>query len=67
MLKIPRDKLPHIYLDCGTEDPLLADNKTFAKMLIDNNITCTIGISPGDIMVPSGLVRWRTRWRLRTQ
>ncbi len=47
VLNIPRDKMPHIYLDCGTEDPLLADNQAFAKLLIDKSIHCTISLAPG--------------------
>src|SRR5262249_37440661 len=46
-LKIPRDKLPHIYLDCGFEDNLYKSNAELAKLLLDNKITHTFGQSPG--------------------
>jgi S-formylglutathione hydrolase FrmB len=47
VLKIPRDKLPHIYLDCGTEDRLLESNQAFMKMLIENKIPFTYAQSGG--------------------
>jgi putative tributyrin esterase len=47
VLAVPKDKLPHIYLDCGTEDRLIKANRDFAKLLIENNIPFTYGESPG--------------------
>jgi putative tributyrin esterase len=47
VLKAPKDKLPHIYLDCGTEDGLIKSNIEFAKLLTDNKIPFTFSQSPG--------------------
>jgi S-formylglutathione hydrolase FrmB len=47
VLKIPRDKLPHIYLDCGTEDRLLRGSQDFAKLLMDHKIPFTYSQSAG--------------------
>ncbi len=47
VLKTPREKLPHIYLDCGFEDQLYKSNADLAKLLLDNKITHTYGQSPG--------------------
>ena len=47
VLKVPRDKLPHIYLDCGTEDGLIKYSKAFAQLLMEKNIPFTYGQSPG--------------------
>jgi hypothetical protein len=46
-LLTPRDKLPHIYLDCGTEDRLLESNQAFLKVLMENKIPCTYAQSGG--------------------
>ncbi len=47
VLKTPRDKLPHIYLDCGTEDRLFKSNKEFVNLLLDNKIPFTFAESAG--------------------
>ena len=47
VLAVPKDKLPHIYLDCGTEDRLIAASRDFAKLLMENNIPFTYGESVG--------------------
>jgi S-formylglutathione hydrolase FrmB len=47
VLKVPRDKLPHTYLDCGTEDRLLESNRAFVKLLIENKIPFTFAESSG--------------------
>ncbi len=47
VLAIPKEKLPHIYVDCGTEDRLIASSREFAKLLIENNIPFTYSESPG--------------------
>jgi S-formylglutathione hydrolase FrmB len=47
VLKIPRDKLPHIYLDCGTEDKLIDSSIAFTKVLTDNKIPFTFAQSGG--------------------
>src|SRR5439155_6328638 len=52
VLKIPADKRPHIYLDCGTEDGLIKANLEFAKVLMDNKIPFTFAQSPGGHNAP---------------
>ena len=47
VLAVPKDKLPHIYVDCGTEDRLVAASRDFAKLLMENNIPFVYGESPG--------------------
>jgi putative tributyrin esterase len=47
VLKVPREKLPHIYLDCGTEDRLIDGNQAFLKILMENKIPFTYGQSAG--------------------
>ncbi len=47
VLKVAREKLPHIYLDCGTEDRLIESNQAFLKLLIDNKIPFTYAQSGG--------------------
>lgn len=52
VLKIPKDKLPHIYFDCGTEDRLITSNLEFVKVLTDNKIPFTFGESAGGHVPP---------------
>jgi S-formylglutathione hydrolase FrmB len=47
VLKVPREKLPHIYFDCGTEDTLYRYSVEFAKLLMDNKIPFTFAESAG--------------------
>ena len=47
VLQIPKDKLPHIYLDCGTEDPLITSTRKFMQLLLKNNIPFVYGQSGG--------------------
>jgi S-formylglutathione hydrolase FrmB len=47
VLKIPREQLPHIYVDCGTEDTLIKSNEAFAKLLLENKIPFTFAQSAG--------------------
>jgi S-formylglutathione hydrolase FrmB len=47
VLKIPRERLPHIYLDCGTEDRLLGGSQAFAKLLMEKKIPFTYSQSAG--------------------
>jgi putative tributyrin esterase len=47
VLAVPKDKLPHIYLDCGTEDRLVAGSREFAKLLMEHNIPFVYAESPG--------------------
>jgi S-formylglutathione hydrolase FrmB len=48
VLKIPKDKLPHICIDCGTEDRLITSSQDFEKLLQDNKIPFTYAQSPGE-------------------
>lgn len=45
--KIPVAKLPHLYIDCGTEDFLYNDNREFARLLLDKKIPFTFAETPG--------------------
>jgi S-formylglutathione hydrolase FrmB len=47
VLAVPKDKLPHVVLDCGTEDRLIGANREFARLLMENNIPFVFGQSPG--------------------
>jgi enterochelin esterase-like enzyme len=47
VLGVPREKLPHIYVDCGTEDGLLASSRDFARVLMDHKIPFTYAESAG--------------------
>jgi putative tributyrin esterase len=48
VLATPRDKLPHIYLDCGTDDPFLPATRSFLELLVKHDIPCTYSQSPGE-------------------
>jgi S-formylglutathione hydrolase FrmB len=47
VVKIPKDKLPHICIDCGTEDRLVESAQSFEKLLKDNKIPFTYAQSAG--------------------
>ena len=47
VLQIPKEKLPHIYLDCGLEDDLIVAAKEFMQLLLDNDIPFQYGQSAG--------------------
>lgn len=47
VVKVPRDQLPHLCIDCGTEDRLIASNQAFLKVLMDNKIPFTYAQSDG--------------------
>jgi putative tributyrin esterase len=47
VLKVPQAQLPHICIDCGTEDGLLAANQEFMKLLMEHKIPFTYAQSPG--------------------
>jgi hypothetical protein len=48
ILKVAREKLPHIYLDCGTEDRLLESNQALIQLLTANKIPFTYAKSAGE-------------------
>jgi len=47
VLKVEAEKMPHIYLDCGTEDQLIKSSRGFMNLLIENKIPFTYAQSPG--------------------
>lgn len=47
VLQIQKEKLPHIYLDCGLEDWLMDATKEFMQVLLDNDIPFTYSQSAG--------------------
>ncbi len=47
VLKIPKDELPHIYLDVGTKDFLYQPTIKFMKFLTENKIPFVFGQSDG--------------------
>lgn len=44
---VPREKLPHIYIDCGTDDRLLRGARELAELLREHRIAFTYAESPG--------------------
>jgi S-formylglutathione hydrolase FrmB len=47
ILKVPKEKLPHIYLDCGLEDRLISATQEFMQLMIENEIPFHYGQSAG--------------------
>lgn len=47
VLQIPKEQLPHIYIDCGDKDFLIAQSQDFIKLLMENNIPFQYGRSAG--------------------
>ena len=47
VLKVPKEKLPHIYLDCGVEDFLISATREFMQVLVENDIPFHFGQSAG--------------------
>jgi len=45
--QVPRDQLPHIYLDSGTEDRLVGVAREFAQILFENDIPFDFMQMPG--------------------
>ena len=39
--------IPDIYMACGLDDFLLADNKAFHQFLVDNDVKVTFNLGPG--------------------
>jgi S-formylglutathione hydrolase FrmB len=48
VVQVPREKLPHIHIDCGTEDPFIGHNQEFARLLMEHKIPFTYAQSPGE-------------------
>ena len=47
VLEVPKEELPHIYLDCGYDDFLIKQTQEFANLLMENKIPFQLGQSPG--------------------
>ena len=47
VLQIPKEQLPHIYIDCGLGDDLIKSAREFVQLLMDNNIPFQYGQSEG--------------------
>jgi len=47
VIQIPKEKLPHIYLDCGSGDFLIASTQEFMQLLMENEIPFQYGQSDG--------------------
>ena len=45
--KIDKAKIPHLYIDCGTDDFLYNSNREFVRLLLDNKIPFTFAETPG--------------------
>ncbi len=45
--QVPKEELPHIYIDCGTEDSLIAGAKELAGILLENDIPFDYMQMPG--------------------
>ncbi len=54
VLQVAKDKLPHIHIDCGTEDRLIQTAREFAQVLQDNTIPYSYAESAGR--------HWPTYW-----
>ena len=55
--EVPTDgikSLPTIYLDCGTEDPLLQTNRSYADLLVERKIPHEFRQLPGNHSWPTG-------------
>jgi S-formylglutathione hydrolase FrmB len=48
VVKLPREELPQIYIDCGTEDPFIGHNQEFVRLLMERQIAFTYAQSPGE-------------------
>ena len=47
-LKASGADIPNIYMACGKDDPLLAQNEDFHSFLMQNNVDCTYVTAPGN-------------------
>ncbi|MBI2825644.1 MAG: hypothetical protein HYX69_13250 [Planctomycetia bacterium] len=52
VLLVDRAKLPHVYVDCGTDDRLIDSSRRFCRLLMENNIPFTFAQSPGGHVPP---------------
>lgn len=47
VLRVPKEELPHIYLDCGLGDQLIKSTRDFMQVLLENDIPFHYGQSEG--------------------
>jgi S-formylglutathione hydrolase FrmB len=52
VLTVPAEKLPFIYVDCGTDDRLIDTSQRFCRLLMDKDIPFTYGQSRGGHVPP---------------
>jgi S-formylglutathione hydrolase FrmB len=48
VVKVPRENLPHINIDCGTEDPFIGHNQEFLRLMMERKIPFTYAQSSGE-------------------
>jgi S-formylglutathione hydrolase FrmB len=48
VVNVPRELLPHINIDCGTEDPFIGHNQEFMRLLMEKKFPFTYAQSPGE-------------------
>jgi hypothetical protein len=48
VLQVSKEKLPHIYLDCGVGDQLISSTREFMQLLLENNVPFQYGQSEGE-------------------
>jgi putative tributyrin esterase len=48
VLQVPRDNLPHLFMNCGTEDGFLPHTLDFLEVLLEHRIPFTYSQSPGE-------------------
>ncbi|MFN2127965.1 MAG: alpha/beta hydrolase, partial [Anaerolineales bacterium] len=48
VIQVPKEKLPHIYLDCGVGDHLITATREFMRLLLENDIPFQYGQSEGE-------------------
>ncbi len=51
VLNVPREKMPHINIDCGTEDRLIDASQEFMKLLMEKKIPDRHGFWGGGILL----------------
>jgi putative tributyrin esterase len=47
VLQVPKDDVPHIHVDCGTEDRLISSSREFVRVLQENTIPYSYAESKG--------------------
>ncbi len=52
VLEVPKDELPHVHIDCGTEDGLIAAAREYRELLVENTIPFSYAESKGRHLPP---------------